>query len=96
MTKLKAHFMCGLMSDLGIYKFRKVWSCVTPNVLTETRFNTRVEVIKYRTFVSPFAKLGIVMELFWVVLIDRVLNGGYLVCSVVCVLQCIVPTCQEK
>ena len=28
---------CGLMSDLVICKFRKVWSCMTPNVLTEIR-----------------------------------------------------------
>ena len=34
-TKLTAHFMCGLMSDLVICTFRnKKWS---PNVLTETR-----------------------------------------------------------
>ena len=31
-----AHCMCGLMSDLVICKFRKVWSYMTPNVLTET------------------------------------------------------------
>ena len=36
-TRLTAHFMCGLMSDLVICKFRKVWSYMTPNVLTETR-----------------------------------------------------------
>ena len=29
--------MCGLMSDLVICKFRKVWSYMTLNVLTETR-----------------------------------------------------------
>ena len=29
--------MCGLMSDLVVCKFRKVWSYMTPNVLTETR-----------------------------------------------------------
>ena len=36
-TRLTAHFMCDLMSDLVIRKFKKVWSCMTPNVLTETR-----------------------------------------------------------
>ena len=36
-TRLTAHFMCGLMFDLLIFKFMKVWSYKTPNVLTETR-----------------------------------------------------------
>ena len=35
--RLTAHFMCGLISDLVICKFRKVWSYMTSNVLTETR-----------------------------------------------------------
>ena len=38
-TRLTAHFMCGLMSDLLICTclYLKVWSYMTPNVLTETR-----------------------------------------------------------
>ena len=36
-TTLAAHFMCGLMSDLVICKFRKVWPYMILNVLTETR-----------------------------------------------------------
>ena len=47
-TRLTAHFMCGLMSDLLICTclylkvwshclYLKVWSDMTPNVLTETR-----------------------------------------------------------
>ena len=36
-TRLTAHFLYGLMSDLVICKFRKVWSCMTPDVLTESR-----------------------------------------------------------
>ena len=36
-TRLTANFMCGLMSDLVNYKFRKVWSHMTPNVLAENR-----------------------------------------------------------
>ena len=34
---LATHFRRGLMSVLVICKFRKVWSYITPNVLTETR-----------------------------------------------------------
>ena len=38
-TRLTAHFMCGLMSDLLICTclYLKVWSYMTLNVLTETR-----------------------------------------------------------
>ena len=36
-TRLTAHFMCGLRSDLVICKFRKIWSHMTVNVLTETK-----------------------------------------------------------
>ena len=35
-TRLTAHVMCGLMSDLVICKFRRIWSYMTLNVLTET------------------------------------------------------------
>ena len=37
-TRLKpTWFVCGLMSDLVIWKFRKVWPYITPNIITETR-----------------------------------------------------------
>ena len=37
-TRLTAHFMCGLMSDLLICTcLLKIWSYMTQNVLTETR-----------------------------------------------------------
>ena len=33
-TRLTTHFTCGLMSDLVICKHKRVWSYLTPNVLT--------------------------------------------------------------
>ena len=36
-TRLTANYIGGLMSDLVNYKFRKVWSHMTPNVLAENR-----------------------------------------------------------
>ena len=36
-TRLTAHFMGGLMSDLVISKYKKVWSYMTLNVPTEAR-----------------------------------------------------------
>ena len=44
MTKLTAHLKCDLMSYmyLEICKFRKVWSYMTVNSLTETRYHKHI------------------------------------------------------
>ena len=42
-TRLRAHCMCGLVSDLVIFTFRWVWSHMTLNVLTETRCHYTIQ-----------------------------------------------------
>ena len=42
-----AHFVCGQMPDLVIWKFRKVWSYMTLNVLTETKFPVVLSIQGY-------------------------------------------------
>ena len=43
-SRLTANFVGGLMSYLVNCKFRKVWSYMTPNVLTETRCHYTTQI----------------------------------------------------
>ena len=62
---------CGLMSDLVICKFRKVWSYMTLNVLTdhETRYHLTIQIKPNHTteMQEEFATIDVivVMVIVW-------------------------------
>ena len=64
--RLTTSFMCGLMSDLVICKFRKVWLYMTPNILNETRcpWTTQTQPNPFN-YVCPKLKLKLDYPVTW-------------------------------